>query len=345
MTRRPRVGFLGLGWIGHARLKVLAEADLVDIPVLADGNPQALKAARLLAPEARAVASLEELLAHDLDAVVIATPSGLHAAACKRALESGLAVFCQKPLAPNASEVASVIEAARAADRLLRVDFCYRHARAVAALREAVSSGSIGRVYAAELTFHNAYGPDKAWARERELSGGGCLIDLGVHLVDTAFWVLDRASAVKYARARLYAGGKPVKSGSSTVEDFALGQLELEDGTALDIGCSWQSSFGDHARIRIALYGSAGGAIVENVNGSFFEFSCERFHGTAREVLFRGDDAWGGRALVSFAEELIVSHAFRADEQLLRVARALDRLYAPGPLKPAITSSTSRALP
>jgi predicted dehydrogenase len=320
-------------------------ANLVDIPILADPNAEALQAAALLVPEARAVAKLEDLLALELDAVVIATPSGLHAAACQRAFERGLAVFCQKPLARNAAEVSSVIEAARNADRLLRVDFCYRHTRALAALREAVSSGSIGRVYAAELSFHNAYGPDKAWARDPELAGGGCLMDLGVHLVDAAFWVLGGAPVVKHAQALLYAGGQALTAASSAVEDFALGQLELQDSTALDIACSWQSSFGDQARIRIALQGTAGGAAFENVNGSFFDFSCERFFGTSREVLFRGTDDWGGRALVSFAEELVQSRRFRPDDQLLRVARALDGLYERSCRRvPALASASIQAV-
>jgi len=337
---------VGLGWIGRARLKALAELDLVDIPVLVEPNPEAMQAARLLVPGASTAGSIEELSAHDLDAVVIATPSGLHAAACKRALESGLAVFCQKPLARNAAEVASVIDAARAADRLLRVDFCYRHTRALVALREAVRSGRLGRVYAAELTFHNAYGPDKAWSRDRELSGGGCLIDLGVHLLDAAFWVLVGTPGVRYAHARLYSDGQALKSASSQVEDFAIGQLELEDSTALGLVCSWQSSFGDHARIRLALHGTIGGAALENVNGSFFEFRCERFQGPAREVLFQGEDDWGGRALVNFIQELVQAPCFRPDEQLLRVANALDALYGRSLLQPATLASASmRATP
>src|SRR3954471_14122601 len=148
MKRRPKVAFVGLGWIGRARLQALAKAGLVEISALADPNPEALQAAQLLAPEASTASALEELPLKDLDAVVVATPSGLHAADCKRALDAGLAVFCQKPLAPSAAEVALVVDAARAADRLLRVDFCYRHTRALTALRQAVSSGSIGRVYA-----------------------------------------------------------------------------------------------------------------------------------------------------------------------------------------------------
>jgi predicted dehydrogenase len=326
---------VGLGWIGRARLKSLVEADLVDIPLLVEPNFDALQAARALVPEAKALEQLEDFSAHDLDGVVIATPSGLHAAGCKRALESGLAVFCQKPLARSAVEVASVIDAARSVDRLLRVDFCYRHTRALVALREAVSSGSIGRVYAAELTFHNAYGPDKAWAHDRELAGGGCLIDLGVHLIDAAFWLLGGTPAVRSARASFYARGQALSGSSSAVEDSALAQLELEDSTALQLACSWHASFGDHAKIRILLQGTAGGAAFENVNGSFFDFSCERFHGTAREVLFRGEDDWGGRAIVAFAAELAESPRFRPDEQLFRVARALDALYASSSTKSA----------
>lgn len=326
MTRRPRVGLLGLGWIGQARLRSLAAADVVDVVALADSSVQALGAARVHAPAAQPCATLEQLLTHDLDGLVVATPSGLHAEACLVAFERGLSVFCQKPLARDARETEQINECARRADRLLRVDLCYRQTSALVALKRLVKAGSIGKVYAAELTFHNAYGPDKAWARDPRLSGGGCLVDLGVHLIDAAFWVLENQPLV-YADARLFARGQPLPPPPEQVEDFAIGQLELADNTRLSLSCSWQSSFGDHARIRVALFGEHGGAAFENVNGSFYDFVCDAFYGARRERLFEGAEDWGGRAIVSWAEELAQSPHYRADPQLVEVARALDALY------------------
>ena len=129
---------------------------------------------------------LDELLDADLDGLVIATPSALHADQAIAALNRGLAVFCQKPLARTADEARRVVETARATDRLLHVDLSYRHLAASNALRRLVRGGDLGHIYAIEAVFHNAYGPSTAWARDRHRSGGGCLIDLGVHLVDLA---------------------------------------------------------------------------------------------------------------------------------------------------------------
>jgi len=326
MSARPKVGFLGLGWIGQARLRALAETGLVDISALADSSAAALEAARSHAPQAQLCSDLDQLLNQRLDAVVIATPSGLHAAACERAFERGLAVFCQKPLARDALETERLLESARRCDRLLRVDLSYRYTSALSALRDLVRTGSIGKVYAAELTFHNAYGPDKAWARDPALAGGGCLVDLGVHLLDAAFQVLG-AQPVAQANARLFAHGKPLPPCPEQVEDFALGQLELADQTRISLACSWQSSFGDHARIRIALYGESGGAAFENVNGSFYDFVCDRYQGAQRERLYEGAEEWGGRAIVAWAQELVQSPRYQAQPELLCLAQALDSLY------------------
>ena len=124
------------------------------------------------------------------NAAVIATPSALHADQCIAAFDRGVAVFCQKPLGRNASEVRAVLDAAARADRLLGgVDLSYRHTAAMQSIRERIGAGDLGKVFAADLSFHNAYGPQSGWFWDPRLSGRGCLIDLGVHLVDLALWL------------------------------------------------------------------------------------------------------------------------------------------------------------
>jgi len=153
---------------------------------IADPSPECAAEAAALAPGAEVVGDLDSMLALDLDGVVIATPSALHAEQSIQALERGAAVFCQKPLGRTAAEARAVVDAARAADRLLAVDLSYRFTKGMQRIREGVVSGELGRVYAVDLVFHNAYGPDKPWFYDPALSGGGCVMDLGVHLVDLA---------------------------------------------------------------------------------------------------------------------------------------------------------------
>jgi predicted dehydrogenase len=186
----PRLGFLGLGWIGLNRMQAVLDDKAGQVVAIADPSADMRSRAQQAAPGAVAVATLDELLQLDLDGVVIATPSALHAQQSLAVLERGLAVFCQKPLARTAAENAAIVEAARQADRLLGCDLSYRTTDAMRRIRNAVVEGELGQVYAADLVFHNAYGPDKSWARDPALSGGGCAIDLGIHLVDLALWTL-----------------------------------------------------------------------------------------------------------------------------------------------------------
>jgi predicted dehydrogenase len=99
---RPRVGFLGIGWIGQNRLEALARSGLVEIAAVSDPVAENARAAQAFAPCAIAE-SYSQLLDMDLDGVVIATPSALHAEQASAALERGLAVFCQKPLGRTAA--------------------------------------------------------------------------------------------------------------------------------------------------------------------------------------------------------------------------------------------------
>uniref|UniRef100_UPI001237140B Gfo/Idh/MocA family protein n=1 Tax=Sphingomonas carotinifaciens TaxID=1166323 RepID=UPI001237140B len=112
---RPRIGFLGVGWIGRHRMQAMLETGLVEAAVIADPSADMIAEAAKLAPDAQVVNGLEAMLAAGVDGVVIATPSALHAEQSIAALNAGAAVFCQKPLGRDAAESARVVEAARAA--------------------------------------------------------------------------------------------------------------------------------------------------------------------------------------------------------------------------------------
>ena len=185
---RPRIGFLGVGWIGRHRMKAMLDTGTIEVAAIADASPEMAAQAGRLAPEAELVCTLDELLDLGLDGVAIATPSALHAEQSIRVLEGGIAVFCQKPLGRTSAEVRAVVDAARRADRLLCIDLSYRFTEGMRRIRELVGTGQLGHIYALDLVFHNAYGPDKAWFYDPALSGGGCVMDLGVHLADLALW-------------------------------------------------------------------------------------------------------------------------------------------------------------
>jgi predicted dehydrogenase len=324
---KPRLGFLGVGWIGRHRMGAIAASGAAEIVAMADASETALDSARELAPQCGVANSLEELLDAELDGIVIATPSAMHAAQTIEALEHDVAVFCQKPLARTASETRYVIEAARTADRLLGVDLSYRFTEGMQRIRQLVRGGELGSIFAVDLVFHNAYGPDKPWFFDPRLSGGGCVIDLGIHLVDLALWTLDFPRVAR-ATSRLFSRGEPLRDALTQVEDFAEARIDLDGGATVRLACSWNLPAGRDAVIEASFYGTKGGAAMRNVNGSFFDFRAERFRGTARETLSEPPDAWGGRAAVEWARRLERDNRFEPEvEHLVDVAAALDAIY------------------
>jgi predicted dehydrogenase len=319
------LGFLGAGWIGRNRMEAMLATSQAKAVAICDPNPEMAAGAQELAPDAEIVGSLDELLACEPDGVAIATPSALHAEQCIRAFRAGAAVFCQKPLGRSAAEVQAVFEAARAADRLLGVDLSYRHATAMQAIRDRVRAGELGQVFAADLTFHNAYGPQSSWFWDPELSGGGCLIDLGVHLVDLALWMFDFPEVVE-ARGALLRDGHPPTA--SEVENYATGELRLANGVNVRIACSWNLNAGCDAIIEASFHGTEGGARMRNEGGSFFDFSAELFKGRDRQTVASPPDDWGGRAAAAWVRKLSDGERFSGSTTGLReTAEVLDRLY------------------
>lgn len=323
-----RLGFLGTGWIGRARMQAMLASGQAVAVALYDPNSTMAEQAKELAPLALQPESFQAMLALDLDGVVIATPSALHADQCVQAFEAGAAVFCQKPLGRSAAEVRRVLDAARSVDRLLGVDLSYRHTAAMQAIRERVRSGDLGTPFAADLVFHNAYGPQSEWFWNPALSGGGCLIDLGVHLVDLALWLFDFPD-VSDARATLLRDGRP--AGSGEVEDYATAHLLLANGVDARIACSWNLNAGADAVIGATVYGTQAGAEMRNENGSFFDFSADLLKGRERQRMASPPEDWGGRAAVEWVHKLAAGERFAGTTTgLLETARVLDRLYGRG---------------
>ncbi len=324
--QRPRLGFLGAGWIGRKRLESIAASRLAEIVAVADPVSDNLTAIGKVAPHARLTHTLEELIRYDLDGLVIATPSALHAEQAITALRGGCAVFCQKPLGRCTKEVAEIIAAAQKADRLLGVDLSYRHCRGLLAIRDLITRGELGHVFEADLVFHNAYGPAKSWFYDRQQSGGGCVIDLGIHLVDLAMWILP--GAVTHVTSNVYVKGRAVDKSTTSVEDYAFARLRTNSNAAVNITCSWHAHAGRDALIEARFHGTEGGAAWYNIGDSFTEFRSERYSGTCTEVLTEPPEDWGSGAITTWAKQLSVNYNFDpAINEHLCVAEVLDAIY------------------
>ena len=329
-TSKPRLGFVGLGWIGRNRFDAVLASGAAEVVAVVDTDEDAMAAAADAAGCA-VCSEIELLLEHDLDGVVIATPSALHRDQALRALEARVAVFCQKPLARTAREARAIVDAAQANDRLLAVDLSYRFVEAVRTVIDLAAGGELGPVHAIDMTFHNAYGPDKAWFLDPALAGGGAVIDLGTHLIDLALGAL-RWPRVEGVSSRLWRNGSLLPHPVDDLEDYAIAQIDLAGGTTLRLTCSWFLPAGQDAVIDIRVYGRKGRAAVANVDGSFYDFRAERFRGRRREVLADPPDDWSGRAILDWVGRLARGERFDpAAERYVVVSEVVDAIYGRTP--------------
>lgn len=324
---KPRLGFAGVGWIGLNRMRSIVESGLAEAQYIADPAGSLIAKAKEIAPGALTENSFEKLLDCGLDGIVIATPNSLHAQQSIAALKSGMAVFCQKPLGRTKEEAASVVRTAKECNRLLSVDLSYRYLSAVQKIKMLIDENALGEIFAVNLVFHNAYGPDKEWFYNYVLSGGGCVIDLGIHLVDLVLWMFS-FPGVSNVTSRLLSNGRLISKDDKKVEDYAAARFDLDTGTVVNLACSWKLSAGYDAIIEASFYGTKGGASLKNVNGSFYDFRAELYRWTAREIISDPPDDWGPRAALDWAKKLSVSKNYNPEiESILKTAEVLDMIY------------------
>ncbi|MGE5419941.1 MAG: Gfo/Idh/MocA family protein [Chloroflexota bacterium] len=338
---KSELAFIGTGWIGLNRMKAVLDADLCyPVGIFEPDNNNAMKAYDL-APDAILYRDLDELLDTQPDGVVISTPSALHSTLSIKAFQKGIAVFCQKPLARTAEETRKVISSAYVANRLLGVDMSYRYTDGIQKIHETYRK-EIGHIFAVDLVFNSAYGPEKAWVYNPDLSGGGCLIDLGGHLIDIALWMLDFPEITRVS-STLVSKGVIIECDQNSVEDYVSAQIETGTGVLIRLVCSWNLPAGQDAEIRASFYGTGGSALFYNVNGSFHDFETAICHGTKKEIVSRPPDDWGGRALVNWTKDLQESRSFRNSSFLYyNTAEVIDRIYGRNiSLKPVWDENTA----
>jgi predicted dehydrogenase len=188
-TRRGlTVGIAGCGLIGHKRAQALAAADTV----VGAADPVPERAAELVAAHGgRACADIDDLLGLGPDVVVVAATHDQLAPLALRALAAGSHVLVEKPAALGSAEVEVLIEASQAAGRRVKVGFNHRFHPALADLAGEVHSGAHGALMHVRGRYGHGgrLGYDREWRAQPERSGGGELIDQGMHLLDLTHWL------------------------------------------------------------------------------------------------------------------------------------------------------------
>jgi len=254
----PRVGIVGCGLIGARRARALAGATLVACADVERGRAQAVAESH---PGTRSVEHWRDLVADaDLDIVVVATTNDALAEIAIAAIDAGKHVLVEKPAGRSVAEIDRIADAARRRGRLVRVGFNHRYHPALQAARAIVEAGTIGPLMFVRGRYGHGgrVGYDREWRADATRSGGGELIDQGVHLIDLSGWLLGPFARVDGA-AHTYFWDMPVDDNAFLRLTTAAGQVAF-----LHVSCTeWKNLFS------FEIYGRTGKLHIEGLGGSY----------------------------------------------------------------------------
>ena len=272
--QRLGVGVIGAG-IGSVHLEAYRKQPRVDVLALAGLDDDRVREVATKYSVPQTYHDYEDLLAAPgISAVSVCLPNALHAPVTIAALQSGKHVLVEKPLARTVAEGDAMLAAAHAAGRVLMVAFNHRYRGDVQWIKRYIDSGALGRIYYAKAHWMRRSGIPRlgGWFGSRAHAGGGPLIDLGVHVLDIAMYLLGEprtrtVSASTYAEfgprgLKGYEGELPPAPGTGLpydVEDLATAFLRLDNGVTLLLEASWATHSTANDDFGVTLYGTDGG--------------------------------------------------------------------------------------
>lgn len=313
--KRIKVGVIGLGAIGSVHLDAYASrSGEAEIAAVCDIQPDRVKALGDKHNVPGRFTDYRELLRDDLQAVSVCVGNTLHREVAVAALKAGRHVLLEKPMAMNARQAAAIVAAARTSRRVLQIGMVTRQADEAKTARRMVQEGAFGRIYHMRAVMIRRRGVPGlgGWFTTKAQSGGGPLIDIGVHWFDLAMhvsglWNPTRVSAQTYApflrdmRAYKYVSmwaGPPRFDGVADVEDYATGLVRFGGKATMSFEIAWAANaapesyveiLGDKAGVRL-MSGAPLKILTEN-SGHLADVlpqladSGNRFHNQARAFL------------------------------------------------------------
>lgn len=274
---KVRIGIVGAGSISHFHMVgYRANSDMAEVTAVCDLNEARARAFAEQYQIPHIYTSHEKMLQEaPIDAVSVTTWNNCHAPVAIAALNAGKDVLCEKPLALNARQAMEMEKAAQTNGRLLMVGFVRRFAQNTEALKAAIDAGDLGEIYFSRVNLVRRWGNPGGWFSDKKRSGGGALIDLGVHIIDLARFLAGRPRPISvYAAVFRQLGMKPDIKGVEKymtadydercdVEDAATALIRYDNGMVTYVNVTWVENAEDSNLMQFS--GSQGGAQLEPV--------------------------------------------------------------------------------
>ncbi|MFA6714900.1 MAG: Gfo/Idh/MocA family oxidoreductase [Victivallaceae bacterium] len=335
MTKKVKIAVIGLG-MGRAHINGYLEHENAEVAVIVDLDQKLLdKVGDELKIAKRYTDPLEMLKKEKPDVVSVVVPNKFHKSLAIAALESGAHVLCEKPMAMNAAEAEEMLAAAKRTGKRLGINFSFRFRPQSFAMKRLIEAGEVGDIYFGRTVWQRRRGMPKfgGWFGQKALAGGGPLIDLGVHRLDLALWLMDypepewvMGSAYNHIASKLAA-----REGKAfDVEDFACGMIKFKNGATLELEASWAGNIKDNEQMSTTLLGTAGGLHQYNLHGGYeFHVECYQEKAGCQYDLHLHPPVPECRNLYyTFIDALVKDEPYLvAPEQGVTVMKLLDALY------------------
>lgn len=270
-----KVGIIGTGSISHLHMAGYLALKNVEVVACCDVNEKRAFDFAKKYNVGRVFTDYNEILKmEDLDAVSICTWNNGHAPITIAAIKANKHVLCEKPPAMNVYEAFEMEKAAKESDKLLMIGFVRRFGKNTKIIQDFISKGTLGDIYYAKTSCVRRCGNPGGWFSDKKRSGGGPLIDLGVHMIDLARYLLGKPHAVTVNGSTFSNIGprnnvkmvdryRPADVDDfCDVEDIAIAMIRFDNGTVLNV----ETSFSQHIKeekLTLELYGTKGGAVIE----------------------------------------------------------------------------------
>lgn len=273
--KKVKVAIIGTGSISTLHMMGYKNLENVEVVAVCDINKERVEkyAEKYNIPHVFTDYS-EMLKMEEIDAVSVTTWNNAHAPVSIASLKAGKHVLCEKPLALNAKEAQDMAAASEESGKILMVGFVRRFGDNTKALKEFIDKGDLGKVYYAKTGCIRRWGNPGGWFSDRKRSGGGPVIDLGVHIIDLVRYVVGKPKAVSVMASTFdHVGMKPGVKGVSKyysadyseyndVEDCAAALVKFDNGMTLFFEASWVQNIKQDS-LYLELYGDKAGAQME----------------------------------------------------------------------------------
>ncbi|WP_314067613.1 Gfo/Idh/MocA family oxidoreductase [uncultured Vagococcus sp.] len=274
MTQKLKIGMIGTGSIAHEHIQAYQKMDNVELVAFCDINPQQLALMADMYGITNTYTSKEELLANEeIDAVSVCTWNAAHAECAIAALNAGKHVLCEKPMAISLTEAFAMEEAAKANNKLLMIGFVRRFGNDAKIVTDFRDNDFFGEIYYGKATYLRRNGNPGGWFGDKSRSGGGPLIDLGVHVIDLLNYLMGQPKPVSVYGATFhklfnrptikdtveYSASATSEKDKCDVEDLASAMIRFDNGSVVSIEASFSLNLKEDQG-KIELFGTKGGA-------------------------------------------------------------------------------------